>query len=81
MGEMQLVGGAIIFMVWIVLYRVSAAAPFNSRGLRFAESLAALHMSSANCDETRQKSLARKPEIEWLFVSWSILRNMPNSMP
>jgi len=78
---MQFVGGAIIFVFWIVWYNVSANAPFNSRGFRLGETLAALQISSANCGDTRQKSLARKPDSEWLLVSCNILRNTPNSIP
>jgi len=51
------------------------------RGRALGESLAVLQISWATDDETRLKSLARNPASEWLFVSWSILRRMPNSMP
>ncbi len=62
MGEMQLVGGAMIFVDWMTLSSLSAGWPWTPRGGVRGERPAALQMPSASRGDTRLKSLARNPE-------------------
>src|SRR5690242_7942194 len=78
---MHVVGGAMIFVVWIAPCSDAASSRAMRAGCAFDDTLALLQISSATFGPTRQNSSCRKPDSVRDFVSFSIAIKTPSSTP
>src|SRR3989338_3920160 len=80
-GLKQSIGGAIIFVFCIALYKASASSLAIVFGLALEFIFAFSHISLLTAWLTRQKSLCKNADTELDFVPCNILIRTPSSIP